>query len=247
MLHLVFDFSLIFTLWKAKNYYKTIINYYEKIPADGWPCFFLSNHDIGRSIKRFFWEFSKYEKAKLHAVLLLTLRGTPFIYYGEEIGMENIAVPRTHIRDLYGKLLYPFYRGRDGARTPMQWSDKPHAGFSEETPWLPVPKNYAMVNVKKQQKNSDSILSIYKALLALRKEHTALQNGDIEFLSKGEKNILAYSRKNSEEELAVFLNFSGRKKKVNFGKNSKVIFSTHQKTAFPVLQAFEGVVIDLGI
>jgi alpha-glucosidase len=157
--------------------------------------------------------------------------------------MENIAVPRTHIRDLYGKLLYPFYRGRDGARTPMQWSSKPHAGFSEETPWLPVPKNYTMVNVKKQQKDSDSVLSIYKALLALRKEHSALQNGEIEFLSKGENNVLAYSRKNGEEELVVFLNFSSMRKKVNIGRNLKVIFSTHQRTMFPVLQAFEGVVV----
>lgn len=248
MLHMVFDFSLIFTLWRAPGYYKTLTGYYEKIPADGWPCFFLSNHDIGRSIRRLLWEWSKYERAKLHAVLLATLKGTPFIYYGEEIGMENVTIPKTHIRDLYGRLLYPFFRGRDRARTPMQWSDKPHAGFSKETPWLPVAGNYATVNVKKQQDDSNSILSIYKSLLALRKKEVALQKGDITFLGKGENNILAYSRVYGQEEIIVLLNFSRRKKKYKgaFG-NAALLFSTHKSTKLSetgvVLQAMEGVIL----
>ena len=247
MLHLVFDFSLIFTLWNAKKYFKVINNYYQKIPKDGWASFFLSNHDIGRSIKRLFWESHKYEKAKLHAIMLLTLRGTPFIYYGEEIGMENASIPKTHIRDLYGRILYPFYRGRDGARTPMQWSDKPHAGFSKETPWLPVPENYKTVNVKKQQEDADSVLSLYKTMIALRRKHPALQKGEITFLGKGENNILAYSRKYENEEIIILMNFSRFKKKFKFNfKNAEVLFSTHRETKikddYILLRGFEGII-----
>ncbi|MDR2732006.1 MAG: alpha-glucosidase [Fibromonadaceae bacterium] len=244
MLHLVFDFSLVFTLWRASGYYKTITNYYQNIPESGWPCFFLSNHDIGRSIKRLLWERNKYAKAKLHAVLLLTLKGTPFIYYGDEIGMENVSIPKHHIRDLYGRLLYPFFGGRDRARTPMQWSDKPNAGFSKQTPWLPVSENYTAINVKT---DGASILSIYKALLALRKQYETLQKGDITFLDKGENNVLAYSRKHGQEEIIVLLNFSNRKKRYSQSLgNAEILFSTHGTTKLDgkaTLQAFEGVVL----
>jgi len=244
MLHLVFDFSLIFTSWKAFNYYKIIDNYYQKLPKNSWPCFFLSNHDIGRSIKRLFWESNKYSKAKLHAVLLLTLKGTPFIYYGDEIGMENVLIPKKHIRDLYGKLLYPFFRGRDRARTPMQWNDKPHAGFSKHMPWLPVSENYMDINVKK---DGTTILNTYKTLLSLRKQHVALQKGDIVFLNKGEDNVLVYSRIYAHEEFVVFLNFSNSEKKyAGSFDDAKILFSTHG-TMKPytqiTLQAFEGVII----
>jgi alpha-glucosidase len=250
MLHLVFDFSLVFTLWNASSYYKIITNYYGKIPATGWPSFFLSNHDIGRSVRRLLWERNKYAKAKLHAVLLLTLKGSPFIYYGEEIGMENAIIPKRHIRDLYGKFFYPFFRGRDRARTPMQWSDKQHAGFSEQNPWLPVSENYAEINVKTQQKDKYSILSIYKMLLFLRKKYAALHKGDIEFLNKGEDDFLMYSRKYENEEIIVLLNFSNTEKKAHINSiryTSKILFSTHGGTTLTsgglLLQAFEGIVI----
>jgi alpha-glucosidase len=246
MLHMVFDFSLVFTLWRAPGYYKTINNYYNKIPESGWPCFFLSNHDIGRSIKRLLWERNKYAKAKLHAVLLLTLKGTPFIYYGDEIGMENVSIPKNHIRDLYGRLLYPFFGGRDRARTPMQWSDKPNAGFSKQTPWLPVSENYTAINVKT---DGTGILSTYKALLSLRKQYVTLQKGNITFLNKGENNILAYSRKFEQEEFVILLNFSNKRRKyADSFNNAEILFSTHGTTEFGaqiILQAFEGMIIKL--
>lgn len=244
MLHLALDFSLAYTLWKASSYYKTIAKYYQEIPENGWPCFFLSNHDIGRSVKRLFWERDKYAKAKLRAVLLLTLKGTPFIYYGDEIGMENVPIPKKQIRDLYGKLLYPFVSGRDRARTPMQWNDKPHAGFSKQTPWLPVSKHYPAINVKK---DGAFVLSTYKTLLSLRKNHTALHKGDIVFLNEGENNILAYSRKYEQEEFIVLLNFSGwGKKYATPFDNAEILFSTHGTVQFctpTTLRAFEGVII----
>jgi len=244
MLHLAFDFSLVYTWWKASSYYKSIAKYYREIPENGWPCFFLSNHDVGRSVKRLFWERNKYAKAKLCAILLLTLKGTPFIYYGDEIGMENVPIPKKQIRDLYGKLLHPFVSGRDRARTPMQWSDKPHAGFSEQVPWLPVSEHYPAINVKN---DGAAILSIYKTLLALRKEHATLHKGDIVFLNKGEGNVLAYSRKYEQEELIVLLNFSGWKKKcTSIPDTVEILFSTHGTIKFGAqitLRPFEGVIL----
>ncbi len=128
MLHLAFDFSLIFTRFGARRFYKTIKKYYSSLPETAWPCFVISNHDLGRNIKPRFCIKNRYEKAKVLAAMLLTLKGTPFIYYGDEIGMENNhSIPRNELRDRYGKLFYPFYKGRDKARTPMQWNGNKHA------------------------------------------------------------------------------------------------------------------------
>ncbi|MCL2097239.1 MAG: alpha-glucosidase [Bacteroidales bacterium] len=252
MLHLVFDFSLIFTIWNAAAYYKTINRYYRKLPEMGWPCFFLSNHDIGRSIKRLGrWTWHKYAKAKLHAVLLLTLKGTPFIYYGDEIGMENIKIPKKYIQDLYGKIFYPFFRGRDRARTPMQWNSGRYAGFSTQRPWLPVSKDYSTINVEAEQKDYASILNLYKRLLLLRKKHTALHKGNITFLTKGKNNLLIYTRTDEQEKIFILLNFSNRKKKAQIGaigSAAVVLLSTHHRIKLSeegviMLQAFEGLVI----
>ena len=253
MLHLVFDFSLVFSFWKASSYYRIINRFYKKIPAMGWPCFFLSNHDIGRSLNRLGWTFYKYEKAKLHAILLLTLKGTPFIYYGDEIGMENVSIPKKQIKDLYGKMLYPFFKGRDHSRTPMQWDSSKNAGFSEQTPWLPISESYPAINVETEEKDENSVLSIYKKLLALRKGNFVLQNGDIYFINKGKNNILIYSRRIDMEEIIIVLNFNNKKKPANMGHigdTSKIIFSTHQGTKMDkgkiMLQPFEGVVVRKG-
>jgi len=253
MLHLVFDFSLVFSFWKASSYCRIINRFYKKIPAMGWPCFFLSNHDIGRSLNRMGWTFHKYEKAKLHAILHLTLKGTPFIYYGEEIGMENVSIPKEHIKDLYGKLLYPFFKGRDHSRTPMQWDSSKNAGFSEQTPWLPISGSYKTINVEAEEKDVNSVLSVYKKLMALRKENNVLQSGNIHFVNKGKNNILIYSRRIEMEEIIIVLNFSNKKNMANIGavgETSKVIFSTHQGTKIEenkiMLQPFEGVIVKKG-
>jgi glycosidase len=128
----------------------------------------------------------------------------------------------------------------------MQWSDKPNAGFSKQTPWLPVSENYTAINVKT---DGTGILSTYKALLSLRKQYVTLQKGDITFLNKGENNILVYSRKFEQEEFIVLLNFSNKKRKyADSFNNAEILFSTHGTTEFGVqiiLQAFEGAIIKL--
>ena len=147
MLHMAFDFSLLFCTWNAQKYYRAIQSYYDALPPSGWACFAFSNHDMGRSLNRFGWERHVPEKAKLLAVMLLTLKGTPFIYYGDELGMTNAHIRRSQIRDRYGKMIWPFYKGRDQGRTPMQWNDETGGGFTSGEPWLPLHKDFRKVNV----------------------------------------------------------------------------------------------------
>ena len=250
MLHLAFDFSLVFAKWSATAYYKVIRRVYKKLPDGGWSCFFFSNHDIGRSIKRFPFAFHKYEKAKLRALLLMTLKGTPFIYYGDEIGMENAKIEREQIHDLYGKLFYPFFKGRDGFRTPMQWNSNANAGFSTVAPWLPVHSNYTHINIETAKNDSNSVYAVYKELIALHKNHQTLQSGEIKFLMKGKNNVLAYKRFTRDEELLVFFNFGFRKKRLRIEgiEKLKPIFSTHEGVnsvagKYVALQPFQGVVL----
>ena len=252
MLHLAFDFSLIFSVWQASSYYKIIRNYYQHIPQKGWPCFFLSNHDIGRSVGRTILSFYKHSKAKLHATLLLTLKGTPFVYYGDEIGMENTDIPKHKIRDLYGKLFYPFYKGRDGARTPMQWNDTDFAGFSMVEPFLPINNNHKSINVETSSKDEKSVYATYKKLIKLRNQHPVLQSGEIKFMNKGDKNVLIYSRYSENKKIVVFLNFGFLPKKIKNTEVSTILFSTHEKNNKEIegnilLEAYEGLVIESAI
>ena len=251
MLHLVFDFSLIFSFWNASSYYKIINKYYQHIPPKGWPCFFLSNHDIGRSVGRTILAFHKQPKAKLHATLLLTLKGTPFIYYGEEIGMENTDIPKHKIKDLYGKIFYPFFKGRDGARTPMQWDDSLNGGFTTGDSWLPLHKNYRQMNVEKQAEIYDSVLNVYKHLIKLRNKAFVLQHGEIQFVKIKQKGVLCYERTLENQKVLVALNFTSRKKTVSYklSEQVKVLFSTHNLQHFNkntvFLKPFEAIVLGI--
>jgi alpha-glucosidase len=248
MLHLAFDFSFIFTRWSAAAYYKIIKRVYRKLPENGWPSFFFSNHDVGRSTKRFGFTFFKYQKAKLRALLLMTLKGTPFVYYGDEIGMENADIKKEHIHDLYGKLFHPFFKGRDGFRTPMHWNNGAYAGFSNTKPWLPVHPNYLEINVEAQIDKNDSIYSVYKQLIKLRKNNEALQAGTLKFLCKGRSNILAYQRHAGNEKLLIFMNFSFMQKQLNINSEGmELLFSTHLGNCIGenkiLLKPFQGVVV----
>jgi alpha-glucosidase len=229
-LHLAFDFSLIFSSWKAADYHQRIADWDARIPKGGWPCNVLSNHDLFRSMDRFGWRRHKLEKARISAVLLMTLRGTPFIYYGEEIGMKNGKIGYQDILDPLGKKFWPAFSGRDKARTPMQWTSGENAGFSEGSPWLPVHSDYRITNVQNQKEDPDSLFSLYKTLMALRKLHPALMSGRWVSLLNGKTGVLAYSRIEETEHLIVVLNFTGSVKRVRLAEHiqGEVIFSTHR-------------------
>jgi alpha-glucosidase len=229
-LHLTFDFSLIFRRWSARSYYLAIRRWMNFIPKKGWPCFVLSNHDLHRSINRIGIGGNKNEKAKIAATLLLTMKGTPFIYYGEEIGIPNVKIDRKDIKDPLGKRYWPIYSGRDSARTPMRWTDGENAGFSTANPWLPVGDDFPENNVQVLEKDPESIFNVYKRLITLRNENEILQKGNWLPFLKGQKGVLAYYRDFKKERILVALNFTAKSKWIyaNNGSIWKVLFSTHR-------------------
>jgi alpha-glucosidase len=185
--------------------------------AGGWPVFVISNHDIVRSYNRYGDGQHNDAIAKLMAGLYLTLRGTPIMYYGEELGMENNDPKRKEdVKDPIGRTGWPQEIGRDGERTPMQWSDSANAGFSTTTPWLPVPPNYKAHNVETEKKDPDSILNFYRRLLALRHTDPALLEGEYVALNESDTNVLSYLRRYKNEAVLVVLNMSARPQTAKF-------------------------------
>ena len=185
--------------------------------AGGWPVFVLSNHDIVRSYVRYGDGQNNQAIAKLMASLYLTLRGTPIMYYGEEIGMTNTdPVRKEDVKDPIGRLGWPKEKGRDGERTPMQWDDSPNAGFTRGTPWLPVPLSYHTVNVAAELKDSSSILNVYRNLLRLRHQNRVLLEGDYVALNENDANVLSYLRRYKNEAVLVVLNMSSQPQTVSF-------------------------------
>ena len=138
----------------------------------------------------------------------LTVRGTPYLYYGEEIGMRDISLSRGQIQDPVGKRYWPFDKGRDGCRSPMQWDSRPFAGFSPSQPWLPVHPNYKVRNVVNQASAPASLLNFYKSLIALRREHSALHAGKLSLIDVDDDALLVYKRFTEDETMLVVLNFS---------------------------------------
>jgi alpha-glucosidase len=185
--------------------------------AGGWPVYVISNHDIRRSYDRYGDGQNNDAIAKLMAGLYLTLRGTPIMYYGEEIGMENNdPTRREDVKDPIGKLGWPKEKGRDGERTPMQWDAGPSAGFTTGAPWLPVPASHATHNVRSELKNPGSVLQFYKHLLALRHQNAALLDGEYVALNREDPNVLAYLRRYKNETVLVVLNMSASEQQAGF-------------------------------
>jgi alpha-glucosidase len=186
--------------------------------AGGWPVYVVSNHDIVRSYNRYGDGQHNDEIAKLMAGLYLTLRGTPIMYYGEELGMENNdPKTRDEVKDPIGKLGWPVEKGRDGERTPMQWNEGANAGFTQgANPWLPVPSSYKTHNVADEAKDPNSILTFYKRLLALRHSNHALLDGEYVVLNPDDSNVLSYLRKYKNKAVLVILNMSADEQTVSY-------------------------------
>jgi alpha-glucosidase len=183
--------------------------------AGGWPTYVITNHDIVRSYTRYGDAAHNDDIAKMMAALYLTLRGTAIMYYGEEIGMENNdSKIKDEVQDPIGKLGWPLEKGRDGERTPMQWTDGQNAGFSKAKPWLPVPPSAKSHNVASEMKDPNSILSFYRQLLAMRRNEPALREGDYLAVNESDPNVLTYVRRYQDEAILVMLNMSGKDQQV---------------------------------
>ena len=229
--HLAFEFSLLFTKWDASKFSEVIKQWYSVIPERGWPCNVLSNHDQPRSITRYAAGRDSNKRAKVIAAFLLTIWGTPFLYYGEEIGLKNSRITRGDVMDTIGKMYWPIVKGRDGERNPMQWNDGPYAGFSPIKPWLPLNSDYTEVNVEAQMKDPSSVLNFYRQLISLRRARAPLLRGGFELLSS-DKDLVAYRRTYQNQLVYVILNFaSGQRSHVNdSNKRWNVLLSTHRSS-----------------
>ncbi len=217
----------------------------DKNSADGWPTFLYSNHDRTRHYDRYAAGMAndsdtKDRITKLLAAMLLTVRGTPVMYYGEEIGMENRDPQRLEeVQDPIGKLGWPKEKGRDGERTPMQWSADTNAGFSTAKPWVPVAGNYKTHNVATEEKYPDSVLNFYKSLLKLRKSEPALREGDYKALNTDDANVLTYVRNKGKDTVVIALNMSNRAQTVSIdpascnvtSDNASVLISSSPKVS----------------
>jgi alpha-glucosidase len=184
----------------------------DSIESSGqWPVFVITNHDMERSYNRYGDGMHDDAIAKLMAALYLTLRGTAVMYYGEEIGMSNNDPTRLEdVQDPLGRKDWPKNKGRDGERTPMQWSAEPNAGFTAGKPWLPILASYKTHNVATELDDPDSILSFYKALLHLRRDNPALAGGDYLDVDPDDPNLLCFLRSYEGDSVLIALNLSSQ-------------------------------------
>jgi alpha-glucosidase len=200
--HLPFNFELISAAWQPTCIAALIDAYEAALPTGAWPNWVLGNHDRSRVATRL-----GSHQARIAAVLLLTLRGTPTIYQGEEIGMKDVPIPLERLQDPWERNVPGLGLGRDPERTPMQWDASPQAGFSTGQPWLPISPDYAEVNVSSQTQDPRSMLSLYGALLKLRRATAALNVGDYRFVLATE-SLLIYERHHDGVVICIALNFS---------------------------------------
>ena len=234
-LHLAFDFSLLFSKYGARHFRRCLAEWYAALPPGGWPCLVLNNHDQPRSTARWCRGRDGMKKARLLAALLLTARGTPFLYYGEEIGMDNGVIRRREIRDPLGTRYWPVNKGRDPERTPMLWSPERHAGFTAGEPWLPVNREYRERNVAAQESDPGSLLAFYRGLIALRRERKALHRGSFAMIGD-DPRILAFRREEGGDRLMVALNFSGRWATLPLGGGGyRALFGTDRERGVAVM------------
>ena len=227
-LDLIFQTDLIFNRTGPAYIRESIAAWYKVLRDQGWNGFCLGNHDTPRQVSAL-GDDDRYrtESAKALATLALTAPGSPFIFQGDELGMTNVSFERLEdYRDIEMKsfftemveagtdpvvafnLLRP--RSRDNARTPMQWSADPNAGFTTGTPWIGVNPNYRQINVEEQEANPDSVLRFYRRLSDLRREHPCLVLGDYEVIPTGHEDLLAYRRSLDSETLLILVNFSSQ-------------------------------------
>lgn len=198
--HLPFNFQLLHTAWNARDIAKLVGEYEAALPPGGWPNWVLGNHDQKRIAARV-----GEEQARLAAMLLLTLRGTPTMYYGDELGIGRVEIPPESVRDPWALNEPGLGFGRDPSRTPMQWDGTAHAGFSEAKPWLPIAD--AACNVEALKADERSILTLYRRLLEIRRQYAALEIGAYMPLH-AEHDVLFYQRVLETQRIIVALNFS---------------------------------------
>ncbi len=245
-LHLPFNFKLIHLPWQASAIRQFVDAYEAALPAGAWPNYVLGNHDQPRLVSRI-----GIERARVGAMLLLTLRGTPFIYYGDEIGMHDVEILPHQVKDPF-EVRTPG-QGRDPQRTPMQWSAESYAGFSIAEPWLPVAADYSTVNVAAQRDDPTSMLRLYQRLIQYRKVTPALNRGSYHPLGDTAGDCFVYLRQFDDQRRLIALNFSTDEQTLTLPDlgDGRIVISTYLDREETVdltslyLRGYEGCIIEL--
>jgi len=246
--HMPFNFQLLQTQWHARAIADLIQRYERALPAGGWPNWVLGNHDVPRIATRV-----GPLQARVAAMLLLTLRGTPTLYYGDELGMSNVEIPRARVRDPLEKNVPGLGVGRDPARTPMQWDASERAGFTTGEPWLPIAPDSSVLNVHVESEEPTSMLALHRALLKVRRAHPALSVGRYEPLAM-QGDLVAYLRCHENQRVLVALNLGGDPLALSLAgiaSSGRLLVTTHMDcndtavTSDVSLRADEGVIVKL--
>lgn len=247
--HLPFNFQLIHAAWNARGIARLIDDYEAALPAGGWPNWVLGNHDKPRIASRI-----GVAQARVAAMLLLTLRGTPTMYYGDELGISDVPIAPEWVQDPYEKNVPGSGLGRDPCRTPMQWDRSKNAGFTTaKYPWLPVADDYQVVNVETETSEPDSMLTLYRRLIALRRSESALSVGTYKSAAMT-GDLVAYLREHEGRRFMIALNLGSNPHAVDFpasDEHARIVLSTDlDRVDEPVrgeinLRPDEGVVVAL--
>lgn len=225
--HIPFNVSLIeYTPFTTEAIQESVQGYERELPQGAWPNWVLGNHDRPRIASE---TRAGEANARLAQMLLLTLRGTPTMYYGDELGMPDVEIPPELYQDPPALNEPGRAYSRDFVRTPMQWNNAPYAGFSAVEPWLPVADDYVSRNVKVQEADPHSMLQFVKQLIHIRQGSPALNHGSYIPLSVAEQDVMAYLRTEGEEQILVVLNFSDEEKIMKLAASSsdtQIVLST---------------------
>ncbi len=234
--HLPFNFQLIENGWDARALHRVIADYEASLPDFGWPNWVIGSHDAPRIAARI-----GEAQARVAAMLLLTLRGTPTLYQGDELGIGEVPIPPERIRDPQHLRQPHLDIGRDRSRTPMPWDATPHAGFSTVEPWLPLNPDWRTRNVAAQANDPASMLTLYRRLLALRRAEPALSIGSIHLIEAPD-GVLAYTREHDGRALRILLNLTDRARAMPW--NGDVLLSTLDRASTPdILHPTPGIVL----
>jgi alpha-glucosidase len=236
-MHMTFNFGFLQTEWSAKAFRDSVEEFEGHLPANAWPNVVLNNHDQPRFVSRYGGDGLGEQRARLAAMLMLTLRATVFLYYGEEIGMRDGTVPLDRLRDPVGIRFPDSGEGRDPERTPMQWNGQPGAGFTTVGPWLPIAADYPAVNVEAEQADATSLLSLYRDLISLRHACGALEYGAYRPVDGAPEDVYAYAREAEEETVLVVLNFATRPRTIDLstsGTCAEILLRTDGSRGGPV-------------
>lgn len=236
--HLPFNFHLLATPWDATAIADLIARYEAALPPGAWPNWVLGNHDRSRVASRI-----GAAEARVAAMLLLTLRGTPTLYQGEELGLTDVPIPPDRVRDPWERRVPGLGLGRDPVRTPMPWEDAPHGGFTAGAPWLPAGEEHRALNAAAQARDPRSMLGLYRAMLQLRRREAALALGPVTAVEAAGA-VLRYERHDPADgrRLLVALNLGDAEQPL--GARGTPLLSTHGDAGSPLaLRPQEGLVL----